>query len=174
LGPIPGRDVLCTVVGERKGRIGIDILMISLTSWVMFGHCSAQCEYFVRNHRVSRPLRALQGHSASLIVASLTVVTPASPLQRPCSRALSANRTQGNIVVGSRRTSHGLPIPLLTTNEMLLAIPGAFSVRLNQASQHPERLLSQTAYNLPQGFLSISVDIRTPPFLLFGHPVFTV
>src|SRR2546423_491735 len=38
---------------------------------------------------------------------------------------------------------------------MLNAIPCAFSVRINQASQRPKRLPGQTAYNPPQGFLSI-------------------
>jgi hypothetical protein len=38
---------------------------------------------------------------------------------------------------------------------MLHAIPRAFSVRINQASQRPKRLPGQTAYNPPQGFLSI-------------------
>src|SRR5271154_54541 len=38
---------------------------------------------------------------------------------------------------------------------MLHAIPRAFSVQINQASQRPKRLAGQTAYNSPQGFLSI-------------------
>jgi hypothetical protein len=38
---------------------------------------------------------------------------------------------------------------------MLHAIPCAFSIRINQASQRLKRPPSQTAYNLPQGFLSI-------------------